>query len=558
MAPSRKKAKSILPVLIVLGVVAALLIIAVLTENRPNQKAVDLKEFFASEKGSFPVIRDYVLTREDFLVEEGAVYTSVTYLQEQLNKRFFFDEKEELLLYTRAAGTAEAGLQSRYGDRPVLLKKGENYYALLEYVEQFTALSWKLYQDPQRLVLKTSFGEEGEIKTLSRATIRSGPSVSSPILTEVEAGTVLHYLEEQAEWDLVCTEDGIPGFVAKSEVSYPTIVTTHSDYTEDTYPVVQMEGPVGLVWHMVGYPSDNDMLEELTASVQGINVISPTWLYLKGGTGEVVSLADADYVKRAHAMGYQVWVLINNLNYDIYGETLCENFDVSSHRRKLIQTIMSELEACGADGINVDIENLPAAGGRGFLQFLRELSVETHKAGYILSVDNYVPSQWTQYYNRSEQAVFADYLVVMAYDEHYAGSDAGSTASLPFVIQGVENTLAQVPAHKVIMAVPFFTRVWRGHGDSLTSMALRMREVPSYLEKYQLEPGWNSELGQYYAEFTIDGDLARIWIEDIESTSLRLDSLSGYGLAGIAAWRLGMESEEVWPVFEQFIKQQTQ
>jgi len=554
MASSRKKAKSTLPVLVVLATSALLLIIAVLTNNRPNQKSLDLSEYFASENGSLPVIRDYVLTHEDFLVEGDTVYTSVSYLQEQLNKRFFYDETEKLLLYTKPEGTAQADLASRYADKPVLLERSGTVYVLLEYVKQFTAMEWQLCREPDRLILKTVFGEEGRLTTLGRATLRSGPSLSSPVLVQLDQGVELHYLEEQAEWNRVCTMDGIPAYVSKSEVSHPSIITSVSPLEEAVYPLNQMEGNVGLIWHLVGYPSDNDKLEELTASMQGINVISPTWLFLNGSEGKLVSLADASYVERAHGLGLKVWVLLNNMNYDIYGDDLRGNFDVTSHRRQLIQTIMEEVKACGADGINVDIESLPAAGGRGFLQFIRELSLATHEAGLILSVDNYVPSAWTQYYNRAEQAVFADYLVVMAYDEHYAGSDAGSTASLPFVIQGVEDTLEQVPAHKVIAALPFYTRVWRGNGENLSSMTLRMGEVAAYLEKYQLEPSWDSNLGQYYVEFTLDGDPARIWLEEVESMSLRVESLQGYGLAGIGAWRLGMENPEVWPVFEQFMK----
>ena len=238
----------------------------------------------------------------------------------------------------------------------------------------------------------------------------------------------------------------------------------------------------------------------------------------------------------------------------IYGDELRSVFDVTSHRRHLIDGIMDVLRECGADGINVDIESLPAEGGPGYLQFLRELSLACHKEGLILSVDNYVPSAWTAHYDRKEQAVFADYLIVMAYDEHYAGSEAGSTASLPFVIKGVEDSLAQIPAYKLICGVPFFTRLWVGGGRTPSSSPLDMRSVSSYLERYEAEPQWNTELGQSYAEFTLDGEQARIWIEDVESMSLRLDRLSTYGLAGIAAWRLGMETDEVWTVWNQFFE----
>ncbi|MBO4872360.1 MAG: hypothetical protein J5496_02975 [Lachnospiraceae bacterium] len=554
MASSRKKAKNSVPVIVVLAVVAALLLIAVLTENRPSLRKVDLSEFFHAEDGLMAVVRDNVLTQEEFLAENGIVYTSVSYLQEKLNKRFYFDKTEKRLLYTKPEGTAEADQSTLFGGKAVLLQRGETTYVLLDYVRQFMALDWTLYEEPLHLVLKTVFGEEGELRAKERATVRAQASVTSPILVTLELGEKVHYLEEQAEWDYICTIDGIPGYVLKKEVSDPTIITTRSDFKEPVYQTRQEGTTVGLAWQQVGYRSDNDKLEELIAGTRGLSVISPTWLFLSGSEGKIVSLADSSYVARAHAAGLKVWVLLNNMNYEIYGDELCSNFDITTNRRHLISSVMDVVVECGADGINVDIESLPAAGGRGFLQFIRELSVACHTTGLTLSVDNYVPSRWTEYYNRAEQAVFADYIVVMGYDEHYAGSDPGSTASLPFVIKGVEDTLTMVPARQIIWAVPFFTRLWRGSGSQLSSAALRMSEIPSYLEKYQLSPTWDLNLGQYYVEFKIDQDPVRIWIEDTESMALRLDSITPYGLAGVAAWRLGMEGSDIWPVIDEYIQ----
>ena len=553
MASSRKKAKNTLPVIVVLIVVAALLLIAVLTDNKPSSRKVDLTEFFGSAEGSMAVVRDNVLSHEDFIAENGIVYASVSYLQEKLNKRFFFDQKENRLLYTRPEGTAEADLSSKFGGKQVLLQRRNTTYVLLDYISQFMAMEWTLYEDPLHLVLKTVYGDEGELRATERAVVRAEASVTSPILVTLEVGERIHYLEEQAEWDYICTIDGIPGYVSKKQVSEPAVITTKSNFTEPVYKTVQEGTTVCLAWQQVGYRSDNDKLEELVANTKGLTVVSPTWLFLSGSEGKLVSLADKSYVDRAHALGLKVWILLNNMNYEIYGDELCSNFDVTTNRRHLISTIMDTLTECGADGINVDIESLPAAGGRGFLQFIRELSVACHNLGKTLSVDNYVPSRWTEYYNRTEQAVFADYIVVMGYDEHYAGSDPGSTASLPFVIQGVEDTLGMVPAKQVIWAVPFFTRLWKGSGDQLTSAALRMSEIPSYIGKYQLSPAWDLDLGQYYVEFKIDNDPVRIWIEDAESMSLRLDSIVPYKLGGIAAWRLGMESSDIWIVIEEYL-----
>ncbi|MBP3729436.1 MAG: hypothetical protein J6H18_04145, partial [Lachnospiraceae bacterium] len=537
-----------------LVVVAALLLIAVLTDNRPNTLRVDLEGYFSSRDGALAIIRDHELTQEDFLVRDGVVYTSVTYLREKLNKRFYYDEAERLLLYTLNSGTREADTRTLFAGLPVLLEDNNQMYVQLEYVRQFTAMNWELFENPTRLVMKTDFGEYGVVQTVKAATIRSGDSQSRPIMAEVEAGEILYYLEEQAEWDYVCTFDGILGYVSKDEVGDPEIRTEASPYTDPEITMPEPMQNIGLVWQQVQVKAENEDLERLLAQSKGVTVVSPTWLFLKDGEGNFDSSASADYVERAHAMGLKVWMLLNNMDHAVYGETLCQNFDVTTKRRKLIQGIMDVFEECGADGINLDIESLPAAGGPGYLQFIRELSLACHKAGYILSVDNYVPSAWTSHYDRAEQAVFADYLIVMAYDEHYSGSEAGSTASLPFVLKGIEDSLRQVPAYKLICGVPFFTRLWLGNGKTPESLPLDMRQIPAYLERYSASKQWNSELGQSYAEFNLEGETARIWIEDEESMQLRLESLAPYGLAGLAAWRLGMETDDVWTIWSQFFE----
>ena len=552
MASSRKKVKSTLPIIAVLVVVAVLLLIAILTENRPNTLHVDLNGYFSSSDGNLAVIRDNVLSHEDFLYRDGHIYLSVAYLREKLNKRFYYDREEKLLLYTQPTGTEEAGTDTLWDGVPVLTQEAEETYILLDYVARYTAVQWQVYENPLRLVMKTSFGNAGEVQTTAPAIIRTEASVTSPILAELETGERVHYLEEQAEWDYICTQDGILGYISKEELSEPELVETKAPYTEPKYDMPERDENILLIWQQVQVKAQNADLKDLLEKAQGVTVISPTWLFLNGSDGGFDSSADKSYVDTAHAMGLKVWALLNNMDNEIYRETLRKNFEVTSHRRRLIQGLLQTLKDCGADGINVDIESLGADAGPAFLQFIRELSVACHRAGLTVSVDNYVPSAWTRYYDRSEQAVFADYIVIMAYDEHYVGSEAGSTASLPFVVKGVEDTLQEVPASQIICGVPFFTRLWTGSSASPSSICVAMNEIPAYLEKYGLSPVWDINLGQSYTEFVLDGEPARLWIEDAESMTLRLDNLASYGLAGLAAWRLGMESDDIWQVFSQF------
>ena len=214
-----------------------------------------------------------------------------------------------------------------------------------------------------------------------------------------------------------------------------------------------------------------------------------------------------------------------------------------------METLTEETLRIGADGINVDIESLPKDAGDGFIQFIRELSLACHQAGLVLSVDNYVPSVWTEHYRRAEQALFADYIIIMGYDEHYSGSDAGPTASLPFVRKGIEDTLKEVPADRIINAVPFYTRLWKGFGSTLTSSMLSMAAVKNTIETYSLSPVWDTESGLSYVEFQIGSTETRLWVEDAESMAARLKAMKEYGLAGIACWRLGLELDDIWEVF---------
>ena len=335
MAKSRKKKKNILPVVVVLAAAAVLLTVAILTDNRPNKDEVDLKTWFASENGSLAVIRDDVLTHEDFLCDHGVVYTSLSYLQENLNKRFYFDDAETLLLYTLPSGTVRADASSVYHSQPGIRREGAKVYILLDYVAQYTALSWKLAEDPNRLILRTRFGERGGIQALTNAVVRKEASVRSPIMTRLEVGETVDYLQEQAEWDYICTEDGILGYVSKEEMSEPITLREEIPYADPVFEMVKTDSGLCVVWHQIDNTSvveDNAAMPALIARTAGVTTISPTWLFISSGDGGLLSYADRSYVEKAHELGLDVWVLINNMEYAVYGDALRSLLSVTSNQ----------------------------------------------------------------------------------------------------------------------------------------------------------------------------------------------------------------------------------
>ena len=548
---SHKKKKKV-PVWPVLAVVAVLLTVAVILEVRPSTEQADLNQYFASRSGALAVITNDVLSHEDAVIEDGAVYLSASYLL-TINARFYLDETEEILLYTLPDNTVWADKGSVFGGHPVLRKTNGALYVLLDYAAQYTDMHWKAYADPDRLVIRTDFGEQDILTAEENIIIRKEARVSSPIMTTLAAGEKVRFLKEQSKWYYVCTEDGIVGYIDKSGLMKAGKETLPHVYTEPVYEAVSTRQDICLVWHQIAYrETDNGKLGELMAEAQGVTVVSPTWFFLNDGEGGFDNASSAAYVEQAHAMGLEVWALVNNMDYEIYGDRLKAVMNETTKRTRLVQDLVNAVTAVGADGLNVDIENLPSDAGRGFVQFIRELSLACHRKGLVLSVDNYVPTAWSMHYDRGEQGIFADYLIIMGYDEHYQGSEAGSSASLDFVTSGVEKTLEQVPAQKVILGVPFFTRVWKGTGAKPESSLLNMNATEELLAQYGAQPAWDAAAGQNYAEFSMGNVRARVWIEDAESMAARLSAVRSSKLAGLAAWRLGMETPDIWGLFERY------
>ena len=319
------------------------------------------------------------------------------------------------------------------------------------------------------------------------------------------------------------------------------------------YTRLTIDGKVCMVWHQVFSESGTDYIEGLLEKTTGVNVVSPTWFSIMESDGTVSSRASAEYVEKMHAQGRQVWALIENINTTsrLDYRKLLGNTSV---RERIIETVMQAVYETGIDGINVDLEALPAEAGDGYLQFMRELSVACRREGKVLSVCNYVPSVWTEHYHSDKLGEFVDYMMIMAYDEHYNGSDAGSTASLPFVSDGLADTIELgVPREKIVCGIPFYSRIWRGEGTEISSETINMKAMKDWMNTDGVIVTWEEEEGQYLAEKEVSGVLNRVWIEDGTSLARKLQVVSDYNIAGISGWKLGMENEEAWTAISEYL-----
>ena len=383
----------------------------------------------------------------------------------------------------------------------------------------------------------------------------------------MDKNTELTVLSPDETWTQVATADGYIGYIKSRNLGSTSTKTVSSDFTPEEFTHITKNYKINLAWHQVTNQTANGNVSSILQKSKGINVLSPTWFYLNDNNGNLANLASTSYVDYCHQNGVEVWALVSNLeNADVSTDTVLSH---TSSRDNLTNNLISYAIQYNLDGINVDFEALSVSGvGNSYIQFIRELSLKCANNGIVLSVDNYVPSDYTKFYNRAEQALFADYVIVMAYDEHYAGSEeAGSVASIGYVTSGVENTLKEVPANQLILGMPFYTRVWsetpvgtaaEGESDTttdydLSSYAASMSEVQKLLKANGVEPVWLEDVGQNYAEYENNGVFYKIWIEDSTSLEKKLSVMTSYDLAGGAFWKLGMEDSSVWDTIIKYI-----
>ena len=557
----KKKLIPVLIAIVLIIVIGGVSVGAALFERYSYSKErADLSAYFQMNGES-----DVAIILQDELIEERArlfdntYYLDLTTVHKYFNDRFYEDKGEGLLLYTlpddivrTVIGSSEVSGKSGTEELPYVPARyeGDVLYLAIDFVKNYANFSYEGFGEPNRLQIYTQWNERAVAEINKDTAVRVLGGVKSEILKDMTAGDKVIILEEMESWSKVKTGDSIIGYVENKRLENaaaesPIPVT---DYVEPEYTSITRDHKINLGWHVIGGPAGNDTLSEAVANTKGLNVISPTWFKLNDSEGGFVSFASQDYVDKAHGMGLEVWALVENIEYadsiDMYAL-----LSSTTKRARLIDSLVSTALDYNIDGINVDFEQISTDCGEHYIEFIRELSIPCRANGIVLSVDNYVPTGYTDHYDRGEQGVVADYVIIMGYDEHYSGSDqAGSVASINFVEEGIERTVEQVPAHKVINAVPFYTRIWETKGAELGSQAVGMAAAEEYVRAHNIALEWDEETCQNYGEYTEGGSLFQVWLEDERSIEVKLNIMEKYQIGGVAGWRLGFEKPEIWDV----------
>lgn len=537
--------KKHMPVVIVCVLVVLLSAVGAAGKYMPTKKQMNLNEYYGqpAENEAVLVLGTEILEQRGLMAGDEA-YLPLNVVNSYLNQRYYWDGEGQRVLYATPSELTEAPAQGESGGEVWL--KDDTVYLSVSYVEKYTDMDAVVYQNPNRVAIQYDFSGVNTVTAKKDTYVRYRGGIKSEVLTKVKAGTALRLMEELEDWDQVATSDGYIGYVEKKAVSAPAEANYDRKAVGEQYNYLTMDEPVNMVWHQVTTMDANAYLADATANMSGVNVISPTWFSITDNSGSIMNIASSDYVAQAHGMGMQVWGLVDNFSENI---STMETLSRTSSRQNLVRNLIQAALEAGLDGINIDFEYLSEDVGIHFLQFLREMSIECHKNNLVLSVDNPVPEDFTSHYDRAEQGRVVDYVIIMGYDEHYVGSEeAGSVASLPWVEKGIQDTLAEVAPERVINAVPFYARLWKISNGTLSSEAIGMDTAKENVAANGAQVYWDKDVSQNYGSYEKEGATYKIWMEDAQSIAEKVKLVPKYKLAGVAAWKLGFESSDIWPV----------
>lgn len=578
----KKKGTTVaLVVFFVVLIMAAVTGLQLAKKYMPSKEMQNLNEYFGVSGEEVAIFYDGEILEEKARRNESGIYFNLNTVKELFNDRFYYDYHEDILIYTmpteiRCMAPGDTGYllyenfqgesknyEVDYGF-PVVLKEGEEIYVngdkfLQDYVYHLGSI--EVLEDPDRIVISSVEWLQNKtyVGITKEVALRKLGGIKSPILRVLEEGESVVLGEEYENWVEVITKDGLKGYVQNKYINTEAGVAWECAEAkeEPEFTNLVRDKKINLAWHQTTSSDANAKITEMLQGTKGINVISPTWFALSDNDGNFTNLGETWYVDTLHNMGIEVWGLISNFEHDV---NTSEVISYTSKRNYLIQNLIKQSKALGLDGINLDFEQISTDSGEDYIQFVRELSVACRKNDLVLSVDNYVPTGYTAHYNRKEQGIFADYVIIMGYDEHYGGSEvAGSVASIGFVKEGIEMTLEEVPAEKVINAIPFYTRIWKEENTengtvSVSSQAAGMERIENLINEKNLDTGWNEECAQFYTEYEEDGALYRIWIENDISIEEKMKLIQENDLAGVAEWKLGFQKNTVWDVINKYLQ----
>lgn len=562
-----KKFLSVLIALLLIGIIVGVAFgPKIIDKYSYSKEPADMDAYFGIENAAIDgndgnlaiVLQDEVID-DRAVAKNGYVYFEMETVKKYFNEGFYIDEAENQLLYTTADDTIWVRFEdSSYRDKDgehstpyqICYLNGGKLYLAADFITMFANYSYERFD--RHLQVYTEWGVKETYEVSKNTQLRVKGGIKSPVLCQLQQGDIVEVLEEMETWCKVKTDDALIGYVENKRLTNKSadVETPVTAWKPEEYSSLSMDGKVCLGWHAIGGVGGNDTLEAMMKEGVGMNVIAPTWFSLTDNEGGYRSFASQKYVEKAHKNGLEVWAVWDNFNYkNETGEDVSTYQVLSStvNRRKLTEQMVAETLSLGVDGINIDFEGLTEDTGEHFVQFIKELSVLCRENGIVLSIDNYVPLNFNNFYRLDIQGKVADYVIIMGYDEHWHGcGEPGSVASIDYVSGGIERTVAKVPAEKVVNALPFYMIQWKTEGSEVTDSYITLNNLSEFLKKTGIQPEWDETTCQNYAEWKDGNVIYQIWIEDEESLRVKLNVMNSQKIGGVAVWRLGYGTSGAW------------
>ncbi|MBQ1688742.1 MAG: glycosyl hydrolase family 18 [Lachnospiraceae bacterium] len=564
-----------LVVLLILVVIVSIATGILYKRYAPSKKVMPLTDFFHAKEGEILLMLHDQVLEETAFSEDKEIYLPYDVVENQINQRLYFDSTENILSCATESDLIRASVGQNYymknknqvkTNYTVIKMQGEQVYIALDFVKAFSNVTFDVYKNPNRIMIEAGWGNTYSYYQVNRATkLRYKPGIKCDVLASLEESDVLRIVndgtEELESYAKVMTKDGVTGYVLKKYLSEPYDEVMKNNYKGDVFSHNLSDKTINMTWHQVTNSAANEGMLNLISNTKGLNVISPTWYSISSNSGTISSLASETYVQRAHNNGLKVWALCDDFRAASGEISLAQVLGNTTNRDKLVNGLLSQAIQYGLDGINIDFENVKKETAAAYLEFLRELSIKCRANNIVLSVDSYVPSEYTEHYDREEQGKVVDYVVVMAYDEHYSGSEeSGSVASIGFVKDAVNNITEVVDPKQVIIAMPFYSRLWKEEttddGVKVSATAYGMSQAEYVLSSHNVTPEWDKTTGQNYGEFEADGYTYKMWLEDNKSIEEKLkvifEKKKKGKVAGVSTWKLGLEKSSVWNTIQKY------
>lgn len=544
---------------ILIVVMAAMFMIVRYT---PTKEKMNGYVFFNLDKSTDKtmVIIDGKQYSDTGVVTDGRHYLPQEFVADNINAGFYYDKESQAVLYsdssymyTYMSGknvyTDDTG-KTYNTDYPVVIDINGECFIAWEYIAEHTDCEYAYGSEPERINISIERENKQCVTVKKKSAVRYRGGIKSPVLEYVQKGDRLVYEDDLDDWIKVTTATGYTGYIKKTEAS-DTFEYIREEKNYETHNYNMKDDKVTLAWFQVSGVAGNSGIDNNIATASGVNVLAPTWYSVTDSSGSMSCYASAGLVNKMHQRGTDVWALVSDFDTNVDFAAL---YSSKKARTNMVNTLINDAEKYGFDGINLDFENIKSAYAKDYLQFVRELSIACERKGLVLSTDNYKPEAYNRCYNLKEQSRFVDYVIVMAYDEHYAGTDAGSVASLPFVKEAVEATVQLVGKEHVIAGIPFYTRIWTTTDGNTTSRAVGMQAAVDQLNSDGQVALWNDDCGQYVASYTVGNATRQIWFEEEKSIEAKMQVIQENNVAGVAGWKLGLEKSSVWPVISKYNK----